>query len=86
MIRSGLIQKQIINSIQKSIDSQIKNIFLKLTGNMLLTRRKFRHIGIDMDGACQFCNKKEESIDYIFRTCDLASNLWFTINIHCPNP
>lgn len=34
-----------------------------------------------MENVCQ-----EENIDHIFKTCDLASTIWFTTNIYCPNP
>lgn len=35
---------------------------------------------------CPLCNKTEENIDHIFINCDVAVNVWTTIDSHCPNP
>lgn len=53
----------------------------KLVLNMLLTRDKLRQFGMDITGDCQFYYKVEEGIDYIFIICDLAINMWCTIEV-----
>lgn len=48
----------------------------KLIPDILLTKGKLRHIGIDINGVCQFCYKTEKNIDHIFNSCGLAFKVW----------
>lgn len=45
-----------------------------------------KNIGINIDCDCPICHKDEENIVHLFKDCDLAYNVWTTININCPNP
>lgn len=50
---------------------------------MLLTRQKLRQLGMNIDGDCLICNKEEENIGHLCKTCDLTKNnspiLLFTV-------
>lgn len=44
-----------------------------------------RYFRMNIDGECHLYNKTEETINCIFIDCDLASNIWSTIDTHCPS-
>lgn len=58
----------------------------KMIHDILFTRDKLIHLGMDAYGECQFCNKTKQNIDHIFINCDLAFNVWITIHTNCPTP
>lgn len=41
---------------------------------------------MNINGECQLSNKVEENIDHIFVNCDLAFDVWSTIDTHCAIP
>lgn len=65
---------------------KVKLFAWKLVHNILLIRDKVRYYGTDIIGKCPFCNNESKTIDHIFVNCDLAYNIWYTINYYCPNP
>lgn len=63
------------NSIWKlSLRPKLQLFTLKLVHEILPTRYKLRHFGINIDDEWHFCNKDEENIDHIFMKCDLVFN------------
>lgn len=46
------------------------------------TRGKFKHFAMEVEGECPFCNKEEETTNHTFMNCDLASNVWSTIDCY----
>lgn len=53
---------------------------------MLPTKENFRNLGMNISGDSLFCYRVEENIDHLFITCDLAINLWCTVENYCTNP
>lgn len=41
---------------------------------------------MSINGDCSFCLKAKENIDHISKKCELAANVWYTIDKNCPNP
>lgn len=51
--------------IDKILPSMEEFFTWKLIRNLLLTRNKLRHSGIDVVRDCSFCGKEVETIDYL---------------------
>lgn len=61
-----------VNGFMESEPASSVAIFcLKICKNMLPTRGQLRHVGMSIDGDRPFCSNDEESIDRIFKRCEL---------------
>lgn len=54
---------------------------MKACSKYSVTKSKLNQIGMDVEGECPFRHNEEENINPIFKTCDMASIIWSTINI-----
>lgn len=43
-------------------------------------------VDMSINGDCSFCLNAKENINHIFKSCDFASNIWYTSENNCPNP
>lgn len=47
------------------------------------TRHKMKMIGFNFDGDCPLYHHEGETIDHLFKNCNMAKSIWLNTDVNC---
>lgn len=47
---------------------------------------ELKKLSLVIDGDCRLCHHVAETIDHLFKQCDLEKSVWLSIKVSFPNP